>query len=755
MRNKARADWAGQEQRNKRLIDQSRYMRERIESRVLPFRLNVQQQESLDDDQVLVLEALQIEAARTAILALASLAKINELDHLGGGLDIIPALTLTLSLTDFERVEYTIENAHTSVGYYSVLASYGYLDRDYVIDAFRRSLDIPGHVSWLPGGTELNGGRLGVMVPTAVGYALGKRARFGNEAWVITHCGDAGWISGQALNGFNGADLHNAPVTFVMHRNGIQLSGANKDIMDKDPRPIIASLGITIIEIPALFDTRRLYEAYREGYQLAQRGRPAMIYPTGLRSTEQEKVTLRTFARLFGIEAETEQFAAQHGVSMDTEVWIPGSLMSYRDVVPMLECLFLVNSLPGGAGHHDGHMKGRDPEAVLSNPMLQLSDEQQRALAELRAAEPRVVITTARPKPGSPNLVLPAEVLERVELPGAGKRVSPRVGSEAGYVAVAQTFPDRMFVIGCDLDSSTRLAKARKHLPPDHQFEMSIEEQASSLMADGLAYSSREPQLVVFSTFAAFFEGIAREGFDMWRYQRNLTGANEGLNVTFHVSHVGACTGRDHFSGWGLDWINMALSYLPHLHRFYAPADARAAFLAVRDLAAHYGGHIIGVPRDNLPILTKQDGSGPLWSPADPWEPVTVCRAFEGARRAILALGAPAFLAVEAAERLAQDGLPTDAYVINGLPLPDGWLEQIADKYPDGLVTAEDGLIGTPQTGLRGFAALVATTLYGSGIPLAHIGITDPRIAPSDGHMQVWEHFGITTDALVDAVRSL
>jgi len=154
---KEMVDWDRQQERNRQLIAASRYMRERIESRVLPFQLDIERVRALEDQQVLVLEGLQIEAARTAILALASLAKINELDHLGGGLDIIPALTLTLSIVDFERIEYTIENAHTSVGYYSVLSSYGYLDRDYVIDAFRRSLDIPGHVSWLPGGPELNG----------------------------------------------------------------------------------------------------------------------------------------------------------------------------------------------------------------------------------------------------------------------------------------------------------------------------------------------------------------------------------------------------------------------------------------------------------------------------------------------------------------------------------------------------------------------------------------------------------------------
>ena len=241
-----------------------------------------------------------------------------------------------------------------------------------------------------------------------------------------------------------------------------------------------------------------------------------------------------------------------------------------------------------------------------------------------------------------------------------------------------------MFVVSCDLDASTKLGKARGFLAPDHQFEMSIEEQASALLANGLAMSSAEPRLNVISTFAAFFEGIAREGFDMWRYQRNLNGVNEGLNVAYHLSHVGACTGRDHFSGWGLDWINVGLTYLPYLHRFYAPADARAAFVAVRDLAAHYGGHVIGIPRDELPILEKQDGSGPLWQADDGWEPVTACRTFPGAKRAILAFGAPAFLGAEAAARLAKKGLAADVHIVNGLPLPPSALEKLLARYTRG-----------------------------------------------------------------------
>jgi transketolase len=740
-----------QQDRNQALIARSRYMRPEVTSSVLPFRIDTGAAQ-LSAGQVLQLQALEIEAARIAIRSVGELAKLGEVDHLGGSLDIIPTLLMTLGMVDYQKVEFTIENAHTSIGYYSSLAALGYLDPDVVIKEFRCGLDIPGHVSWVPGGTQLNGGRLGVMVPAAVGQALGKKAHYGSDAWVICACGDAGWISGQALNGFNAADLHDAPVTFVMQRNGIQLSGSNKAIMDKDPRPIIEAMGVSILEVASVHDEAGLFAAMKEARSLAARGEPTMIYPVGYGCTDGTKETLSTFAARYGIEAETEAFAKANGVAMDKAIWTPGAMMSYRDVQPMLECLFLVNGLPGGAGHHDGSLKGRDAEEVIANPMLQFSPDQQAALDALRA-EPKVKVTTkARPHAGSPNLQIPSDQLAAVVLPEVGKKTSARAGVEAGYAAVAEANPDKVFVVSCDVDPSTKLGKARSFLPREQQFELSIEEQAATIMANGIATATRDPQLVVFSTFAAFYEGIAREGMEMWRYQRNLNGANEGLNVTFHLSHVGACTGRDHFSGWSLDWITLAIGYLPYLHRFYTPCDARSAFVAIRDLAANYGGHIIGIPRDNLPVLADAKGKA-LWEADTEWEAITVARKNAGAKKAVLAVGATAFIAIEAAEKLTAGGEPTDVLIINGLPLAEGTLDAALKKYECGLVTVEDGLIGNGVTGLRGFAGLVSSYAYGSA--LAHVGIEDPTIAPSDGHMEVWEHFGITAEAIQAAVQSL
>lgn len=742
-----------QQERNRALLAESLYMRREVVSSVPPLHLDMDQIARLSAEDVALFEALQIEAARLAIEAVASLSKINEVDHMGGGLDLIPPLLLTLALVNRETLDFTIENAHTSIGYFSALSVLGFLERHRVIDTFRRGLDIPGHVAWVPGGTQLNGGRLGVMIPTAVGQALGKRAAYGSDAWILCHCGDAGWISGQALNGFHAAHLLKAPVTFIMHRNGIQLSGTTGQMTATDPRPILESLGLQILETPSLYDVATLWQTLREARTLAKEGVPALILPVG-----KHNVPLAAVGEKFGIGSELAAFAAKNGVALDTPIWLPGCLMSYRDLPSMLECLFLVNGLPGGKAHHDGHMKGRELEPLLANPMLRLSAVHKKALQRWRDLPPISITTHARPAPGTENLPLPADVLAKADarLPAAGgKWVTPRAGVAAAYESVAQTHPNAMFVIDCDLAPSTKVDLAQKTLAADHQFQLSIEEQIATMMANGLAMATPEPKLVVFATFGAFFEGIAREGFEMWRYQRNLNGANEGLNVAFHLSHVGSCTGRDHFSGWSLDWINLAIGYLPYLDRFYAPADARAAFVAICDMAARNGAHVVGIPRDQLPVLARPDSPEPVWRADAPWTDATPLRTRPGAKQALLGFGATAFVAAEASDKLAAGGQLVDAWAINGLPLAENRLATFFRQYSEGLVTIEDGLIGTPEKGIRGFAGLVRGAAFGKKLPLLHLGITDPRIAPSDGHLELWQYFGIDVPSALAAVKAL
>ncbi|HNW93875.1 MAG TPA: hypothetical protein PKM88_13280, partial [bacterium] len=121
-----------QRRRNAQVVKQTKYMRDKVTSKVIPFTLDPRREKKLTAAQLTVIEALEISAARTEIKALASLAKINELDHLGGALDLTPALVQTLAFCNEREVSFTIENAHTSIGYYAVLAAYGFLDEQIV-----------------------------------------------------------------------------------------------------------------------------------------------------------------------------------------------------------------------------------------------------------------------------------------------------------------------------------------------------------------------------------------------------------------------------------------------------------------------------------------------------------------------------------------------------------------------------------------------------------------------------------------------
>jgi transketolase N-terminal domain/subunit len=174
-----------QDRRTRETPQRTPLMAERIESRVLPLTLDLRQP-SLSGETDVALAALEKTAATIAIESLVSLAKVNDIDHLGGGLELIGPLMMTLSAVDYESRHFAIEHGHTSIGYYGALSALGFLPRDRVVEKFRRSLDIAGHVSWVAGGTPLGSGRLGVTVPVSTGLALGLRAAIARRSSFAT-----------------------------------------------------------------------------------------------------------------------------------------------------------------------------------------------------------------------------------------------------------------------------------------------------------------------------------------------------------------------------------------------------------------------------------------------------------------------------------------------------------------------------------------------------------------------------------------
>src|SRR5688500_20163775 len=88
---------------------------------------------------------------------------------------------MTLGAVDYRGTQFSIEHGHTSIGYYGALTALGFLPRERVVDSFRRSLDIAGHVSWIPGGSPIGSGRLGITVPATAGWGIGGEAAGGAD----------------------------------------------------------------------------------------------------------------------------------------------------------------------------------------------------------------------------------------------------------------------------------------------------------------------------------------------------------------------------------------------------------------------------------------------------------------------------------------------------------------------------------------------------------------------------------------------
>ena len=93
-----------QDARNATLLHETKYCGPRFESKVLPFTLDLAKGTwAAEYDEAL--GALEKVGARTAIESLASLAAVNDIDHLGGALELIPPLLIFFGLLWMARAK--------------------------------------------------------------------------------------------------------------------------------------------------------------------------------------------------------------------------------------------------------------------------------------------------------------------------------------------------------------------------------------------------------------------------------------------------------------------------------------------------------------------------------------------------------------------------------------------------------------------------------------------------------------------------
>jgi transketolase len=264
---------------------------------------------------------------------------------------------------------------------------------------------------------------------------------------------------------------------------------------------------------------------------------------------------------------------------------------------------------------------------------------------------------------------------------------------------------ERIVTLDADLSKSTMTSGFAKKFP-GRAFNLGIAEANMLGIAAGLALTGRVPFAC---SFACFIVGR----FETIRMSVAYTGAN----VKIVGTHVGVAIGEDGYSQMGLEDI-ACIRALPNVP-IVQPADEVETKQVVAYAAEHQGPLYLRLTRQNLEPVCPTDYQFRLgrWCLLRPGTDVT-----------LIASGGTVFNALEAARRLASEGIAAE--VINAAsikPLDEEMLGRSAAKTGR-VVTVEDHSIAG---GLGGAVAEWLSEVRPT--PLKRIGTTvfgesgDPR----------------------------
>lgn len=267
---------------------------------------------------------------------------------------------------------------------------------------------------------------------------------------------------------------------------------------------------------------------------------------------------------------------------------------------------------------------------------------------------------------------------------------------------------------------------------PGRIYDVGMAEQHAVTFSAGLAMGGRRPVTAIYSTFL-------QRAYDQVLHDVALHQAP----VIFCLDRAG-CVGNDGPTHMGL-YDFAYLRHIPHM-TVMAPKDENELRHMMHSALAYTDGPEAGpvairYPRDNVYGL-----EAPLELSVLPFGKGEVLR--EGKQMAVLAIGVMASVALEAAARLAADGI--DLTVVNARfvkPLDTALLQDVASRH-ELLVTVED------HTVVGGFGSAVAEALSGSGKPLRLLGVPDEFVEHADRGEQMAQ-YGLDVEGLARQLRAI
>ncbi len=293
-------------------------------------------------------------------------------------------------------------------------------------------------------------------------------------------------------------------------------------------------------------------------------------------------------------------------------------------------------------------------------------------------------------------------------------------------VELGKENPD-IVVLDADLSKSTMTQYFAREFP-DRFFDCGIAEQNMVGIAAGLGASGKIPFA---STFAVFIPGRC---FDQIR----MSIAQPGRNVKLVATHSGISVGEDGTSHQSIEDLALICA-LPGF-TVIVPADAVETAQAVRTAAAHIGPCYIRLCRPKSPIIFDAGYRFQIGKAAT---------LREGKTASIIAIGLMVPAALEAADKLAREGIDCRVLNMSTLkPVDEAAIVRAASET-GAIVTAEEHL---EHGGLGSTVARVVAKE--KPVPIEFVAIKD-TYAESGKTAELLDKYSLTARDIERAVRTV
>jgi transketolase len=290
--------------------------------------------------------------------------------------------------------------------------------------------------------------------------------------------------------------------------------------------------------------------------------------------------------------------------------------------------------------------------------------------------------------------------------------------------------PLPMAVFDCDLASSVKTAGFAKQFP-NHFFQGGIQEHNTATIAGAIS------TLGLLSFFADF--GVF--GVDETYNQHRLNDINE-TSLKLICTHNGLDVGEDGKTHQCIDYVGVMQNLFGY--KIILPADPNQTDRIIRYISKTHGNFLVAMGRSTNPILLDDKGT-PLFGASYEFRYGHADLVREGKDAAILTTGGMVYRAIQACEKLRENGVEVQVFNISCLSDLDG--EAILKAAETGvIITYEDHHI---QTGL---GSLIANFLAGqsSRIRFRKLGVT--QYGSSGKPDDLYRMQGLDVEGLVQAV---